>query len=179
MEIINCIIEELNEEPFIFDHSLDGLTVIRYAETRPDKVRGVVASSSALAKTPKTPSFIVALAKILGKITPSLTLSNGIDPNLLSRNPETAKRYIEDLLVHGKISTKLGISLFNNINAAHTEAQKIKFLVLLLISTDDIITLPGASRRLFEELAVKGKTLKEFEGTYHEIFEDPKWGRVS
>jgi len=51
--------------------------------------------------------------------------------------------------------------------------------VLLLISTDDVITLPGASRRLFEELAVKGKTLKEFEGTYHEIFEDPKWGRVS
>ncbi|WP_367883766.1 alpha/beta hydrolase [Thermococcus peptonophilus] len=34
MEIIDSIIEELCEKPFLFGHSLGGLTVIRYAETR-------------------------------------------------------------------------------------------------------------------------------------------------
>ena len=35
MGIIDSIIEEINEKPFLIGHSLGGLTVIRYAETRP------------------------------------------------------------------------------------------------------------------------------------------------
>jgi lysophospholipase len=176
MEIIDSIIEELNDKPFLFGHSLGGLAVIRYAETRPDKIKGVVASSPALAKSPKTPGFMVALAKILGKIAPGLTLSNGLDPKLLSRNPDAVKRYIEDPLVHDRISAKLGVSIFDNMEAAHREAEGIKVPVLLLVGTGDLITPPEGSRKLFEELKVKDKTIKEFEGAYHEIFEDPEWG---
>ncbi|AMQ17683.1 alpha/beta hydrolase [Thermococcus peptonophilus] len=176
MEIIDSIIEELCEKPFLFGHSLGGLTVIRYAETRPDKIRGVVASSPALAKSPKTPGFMVALAKVLGRIAPSLTLSNGIDPNLLSRNPDAVKRYIEDPLVHDRISTKLGMSIFKNMELAHREADRIKVPILLLVGTADVITPPEGSRKLFEELKVKDKEIKEFEGAYHEIFGDPEWG---
>ncbi|WP_048148833.1 alpha/beta hydrolase [Palaeococcus ferrophilus] len=176
MKIIDSIIEELGEKPFLFGHSLGGLTVIRYAETRPDKIMGVVASSPALAKSPKTPSFMVALAKVLGRITPGLSLSNGLDPKLLSRNPDAVKRYIEDPLVHDRISGKLGMSVFDNMERAHKEAERIKAPVLLLVGTADIITPPEGSRRLFEELKVKDKTIMEFKGAYHEIFEDPEWG---
>ncbi|WP_179193054.1 alpha/beta hydrolase [Thermococcus litoralis] len=175
MEIIDSIIEELGEKPFLFGHSLGGLTVIRYAETRPDRIRGVIASSPALAKSPKTPSFMVALAKVLGKITPSLTLSNGLDPKLLSRNPEAVKRYVEDPLVHDRISAKLGMSIFDNMERAHKEAHKIIVPVLLLVGTGDVITPPDGARKLFAELKVEDKTLKEFKGAYHEIFEDPEW----
>ncbi|BAD85188.1 lysophospholipase, alpha/beta hydrolase superfamily [Thermococcus kodakarensis KOD1] len=176
MEIIDSIIKELGEKPFLFGHSLGGLTVIRYAETRPDKIRGVVASSPALAKSPKTPGFMVALAKVLGRIAPGLTLSNGIDPNLLSRNPDAVKRYIEDPLVHDRISTKLGMSIFKNMELAHREADRIEVPILLLVGTGDVITPPEGSRKLFEELKVKDKEIREFEGAYHEIFEDPEWG---
>ncbi|MBP1912902.1 alpha/beta hydrolase [Thermococcus stetteri] len=176
MEIIDSIIEELGEKPFLFGHSLGGLTVIRYAETRPDKIRGVVASSPALAKSPKTPGFMVALAKVLGRIAPGVTLSNGIKPELLSRNPDAVKRYIEDPLVHDRVSARLGRSIFENMELAHREADRIKVPVLLLVGTGDVITPPEGSRKLFEELKVEDKTLKEFEGAYHEIFEDPEWG---
>jgi lysophospholipase len=176
MEIIDSIIEELGEKPFLFGHSLGGLTVIRCAETRPDKIKGVVASSPALAKSPKTSGFMVALAKVLGKLAPGLTLSNGIDPKLLSRNPDAVKRYIEDPLVHDRVSARLGASIFKNMELAHKEAGRIKIPVLLLVGTGDIITPPEGSRRLFEELKVEDKGIKEFEGAYHEIFEDPEWG---
>ena len=176
MEIIDDIINEIGEKPFIFGHSLGGLTVIRYAETRPDRIRGVVASSPALAKSPETPGFMVAIAKFLGKIAPGVVLSNGIKPELLSRNPETVKRYIEDPLVHDKISAKLGRSIFVNMELAHREANRIQVPVLLLIGTGDVITPPEGSRTLFEKLTVEDKTLREFEGAYHEIFEDPEWG---
>ena len=176
MEIIDSIIEELNEKPFLFGHSLGGLTVVRYAETRPDRIRGVVASSPALAKSPETPGFMVALAKFLGRVAPGLTLSNGIRPELLSRNPEAVKAYVEDPLVHDRISAKLGRSIFENMEKAHREAEKIKVPVLLLVGTGDVITPPEGSRRLFEELKVEDKELKEFPGAYHEMFEDPEWG---
>jgi len=176
MEISDKIIEEIGEKPFLFGHSLGGLTVIRYAQTRPDKIRGIIASSPALARSPKTPIFMVALAKILGTIAQSLTLSNGIDPNLLSRNKEAVRKYVEDELVHDKISATLGKSLFENMEKAHKEAEKIKVPILILIGTEDIITPPEGARKLFEKLTVEDKTLKEFKGAYHEIFEDPEWG---
>ncbi|NJE76849.1 alpha/beta hydrolase [Thermococcus sp. ES12] len=175
MEIIDSIIGEIGEKPFLFGHSLGGLTVIRYAETRPDKIRGVIASSPALARSPKTPSFMVALAKFLGKVAPGITLSNGLDPNLLSRNPEAVKRYISDPLVHDRISAKLGRSIFENMELAHREAGKIRVPVLLLVGTGDVITPPEGARRLFEGLVVEDKALREFNGAYHEIFEDPEW----
>ena len=175
IEIIDYIIAELGEKPFLFGHSLGGLTVIRYTETRPDKIRGVIASSPALAKSPETPGFMVALAKFLGKVAPGVVLSNGIKPELLSRNKETVRRYVEDPLVHDRISAKLGRSTFMNMELAHREVERIEVPVLLLVGTGDVITPPEGSRRLFEKLNVKDKTLWEFEGAYHEILEDPEW----
>jgi len=176
MKIIDSIIEEIGEKPFLFGHSLGGLTVIRYAETRPERIRGVIASSPALEKSPETPVFMVALAKFLGRIAPGLTLSNRIKPELLSRNPEAVKAYVEDPLVHDRISAKLGRSIFENMERAQGEVGRIKVPVLLLVGTGDIITPPEGSRRFFEELKVGDKTLREFQGAYHEIFEDPEWG---
>ncbi|WP_148882307.1 alpha/beta hydrolase [Thermococcus aciditolerans] len=175
MEIIDGIIDKIGEKPFLFGHSLGGLAVIRYAEMRPEKIRGVVASSPALAKSPETPDFMVALAKFLGKIAPGIVLSNGLKPELLSRNPDAVKRYVEDPLVHDRISAKLGRSIFENMELAHEEAGRIKVPVLLIVGTGDVITPPKGSRRLLEELTVEDKAIKEFEGAYHEIFEDPEW----
>ncbi|GAB6101703.1 alpha/beta hydrolase [Thermococcus atlanticus] len=176
LRIIDSIIEEIGEKPFLFGHSLGGLAVIRYAETRPDKILGVIASSPALAKSPETPAFMVTLAKFLGKIAPGITMSNGLKPELLSRNPAAVEGYINDPLVHDRISAALGRSIFENMERAHSEAGRIAVPVLILVGTGDLITPPEGARRLFEKLRVEDKTLKEFEGAYHEIFEDPEWG---
>jgi len=175
IDIINKIIDEIGDKPIIFGHSLGGLTVIRYAELYSDKIRGVIASSPALALSPNTPRALVILAKILGIIIPTLTLSNGINPKLLSRNKEAVRKYIEDPLVHDRISTALGRSLFINMQKAHEEAEKIKVPILLLVGTSDYITPPEGARRLFNNLKVEDKKLIEYEGAYHEIFEDPEW----
>ncbi|AIF69480.1 lysophospholipase [Palaeococcus pacificus DY20341] len=176
MKIIDEIIEEIGEKPLLFGHSLGGLTVLRYAETRPKKIKGVIASSPALAKSPKTPGFMVWIAKILGTVAPSLTLNNGIEPNLLSRSRAAVERYIKDRLIHDRISAALGKDLFENLEKAHKDAEKIEVPVLILIGTEDVITPPEGARKLFEKLKVEDKTLREFEGAYHEIFEDPEWG---
>ncbi len=166
---------DIGERPFLFGHSLGGLTVIRYAETKPDKVRGVVASSPALARSPRTPSFMVFIAKLLGKLAPGVTFSSGLDPNFLSRDPEAVTRYIADPLIYDRISAKLGRSVFENMRLVLDKAGEISAPVLLMVGTGDVITPPEGAKKLFERLKVKDKTLKEFKGAYHGIFEDPEW----
>jgi len=46
--------------------------------------------------------------------------------------------------------------------------------VLLVISTVDLITPPEGARKLFRELKVEKKEIRELKRTYQEIFEDPK-----
>ncbi|MFP4002033.1 MAG: alpha/beta hydrolase, partial [Thermoplasmata archaeon] len=51
LNIIDDIAGNIEEKPFLFGHSLGGLTVLRYAEENPDKIKGVITSSPALERS--------------------------------------------------------------------------------------------------------------------------------
>lgn len=176
IRIIDEIVDEIGKKPFIFGHSLGGLTVIRYAEVHPDKIKGAVASAPALANRKGVSKFSVGLAKFLGAILPSVTINNTVKPNTLSRNKEAAEQYINDSLVHDRISLSLARGLFVHMRKAHEEAGNITSPVLILNGTKDVLAPVEGARNFMKELKVRDKTLKEFDGAYHEIFEDPEWG---
>lgn len=173
---LDDIMDDIDGKPFLFGHSLGGLTVIRYAELHPDRVRGVVASSPALAKRSTLGRLSVAVSKLLGSIAPSLTLHSRIDPADLSRSQDAVQAYREDPLVHHWASAALAKDLFVHMEAAHRDAERITAPVLLLVGTDDVVVPPPGARRFMRELAVEDKQLREFEGAYHEICDDPEWG---
>lgn len=175
LDIIDEISDELGEKPIIFGHSLGGLTVLRYAETRPNKIKGVVASAPALANRKGISKFSVGLAKFLGIILPPVTINNTIDRHTLSRNEKTVKNYIEDPLVHDRISLALARDLFVNIKRVNEEAGKITKPLLILNGTEDVLSPVEGARDFMKELKAGDKALREFEGAYHEIFEDPEW----
>lgn len=175
IRIIDEIVDEIGEKPLIFGHSLGGLTVIRYAEVHPDKIKGTVASAPSIAKPRDTSKFSVGLAKFLGIILPKMTINNTIDPHTLSRNGEAVKNYIDDPLVHDRISLALARSLFVNIEKVNEEAGKITKPLLILNGTEDVLSPIEGARNFMKKLKIEDKTLREFEGAYHEIFEDPEW----
>ncbi len=172
---IDEIIDEIGARPFIFGHSLGGLTAIRYAEMKPDAIRGIVTSAPALANRKGVSKFSVGLAKFLGMILPSVTMNNTIIPSTLSRNSEEVERYINDPLVHDRISLALARDLFIHIEKAHENAEDITAPILILNGTADVLAPIEGARKFMQELKVEDKTLKEFDGAYHEIFEDPEW----
>jgi len=175
INIINEIANEIGEKPIIFGHSLGGLTVIRYAEIYPDSIRGVVASAPTLAKPKKTSKFSIGLAKFLGVVLPSVTINNTIDPHTLSRNEATVKKYIDDPLVHDRISLALARDLFINIEKANDDTGKITKPLLILNGTQDVLSPVEGARNFINKVKIEDKTLNEFDGAYHEIFEDPEW----
>ncbi len=170
-----AIIDELTKSVnrfTMFGHSLGGLIAIRYTELRPQKVNNLVISSPALNIEMK--SSQKAMMSIFSVLAPSLTVNNGINPNLLSRNKSAVEKYVSDSLVHDRISIRLAKSMMKNIELAHEQAERIVCPVSILIGTDDKVTLPDGAKKFFDELKTENKTLREFQGGYHELFEDPK-----
>ncbi|QAV33710.1 Lysophospholipase, alpha-beta hydrolase superfamily [Fervidobacterium changbaicum] len=157
----------------LFGHSLGGLIAVRYTEERPTKVSKLIVSSPALYLEPK-PNQVMML-KLFSFLAPSMTVKNGIDPNLLSRNKDAVHKYITDPLVHDRISIRLGKSMLQNVQLAHERASRIKCPVAILVGTDDKVTPPHGARNFYEQLDTK-KAIEEFEGGYHELFEDPEYG---
>ncbi len=177
MNIIDELTDRIDEKPFLFGHSLGGLTVIRYGELHPDRVKGVIASSPSLKVSPDIPSFLVPAVKFLSNIAPKTTIDNGIEPEDISRDEEIRERYEEDDMVHSDISLRLADSLFSNMKRAHEDSDKIDFPLLLLCGTEDEVTPIQGSLRLAREVDISEgeKKVEKFEGAYHEIFNDPEY----
>lgn len=174
LRIVDNLAKDTAEPPVIFGHSLGGLVAARYAELG-GRLKGLILSSPGLSyDRSKVPDSLVNLAKFLSALVPFLPMDNRIDPKKLSRNEEAVEKYVNDPLVHRKISVALARDFFLESERAVKEAEKITAPVLLLIGTSDEITPPDGARKFFENLRVHDKKKIEFEGGYHELFEDPE-----
>ncbi|HOJ93142.1 MAG TPA: lysophospholipase [Dictyoglomaceae bacterium] len=171
-QVMNIIKDLTSDIPefFLFGHSLGGLVALRYTEEGGEKVRSLIVSSPALYL--EVNPFTKFIANTLGKVFSSGTINNTLNPDFISRNKEAVKRYVEDPLVHSRISFRLGSSTMENIKLAHDNAEKINVPTLILISTEDKIVPPQGARDFFEKLKIEDKKLVEFPGGYHELFED-------
>jgi len=52
------------------------------------------------------------------------------------------------------------------------EAHRIKVPTFVAVGSEDRVTLPTGARQFFENLTVKDRVLKVYQGSYHELFED-------
>jgi len=178
IKIIKELREEIGEKPFLFGHSLGAITSIRYAEKYPNSIKGIVVSSPPLAHADNITSFHVFFAQIAGFLFPSLTTNNRLNPHDISRDKDAVQRYIDDPLVHDRISGSLTKTLFSNMKKGLKEAGSLKAPILVLVGSDDKVTPIHGAKRFMTKLQSKDKELKEFKGAYHEVFEDPEWGEA-
>ena len=161
---------QFNETPlFLFGQSLGGNIAVNYILRHQSKeiTGGVIcAPYFKLAFTP--PKWKTKMARILGRILPSLTLSDGLDPMELSHDPLVGKAYLEDPLVHNRIS----VNLYNIANRqgawALEHASLLNYPTLIMHGDEDRLTSHIASQR-FAEDAGPMATLKIWNGLRHEL----------
>ncbi|PJZ25316.1 lysophospholipase [Leptospira hartskeerlii] len=167
---------EHRDKILLLGHSMGGVVVIRYAleGINQDYIYGVVACSSAL-KIPTTPfqRFQISVAGFLRKIAPSTTLDANLDTNLVSRDPEVVQAYIDDPLVHGKVSFSMGYELFQQGAIANKKAGILRTPILILHGLADGIADPAGSLEFYNHLVYKNKRMKTYKGFYHELMNEP------
>ena len=156
---------------FLYGHSMGGNVVINYVLRRHKySIHGVIASSPFLKLAFKPPAWKLFLGKIIQQIAPSLTLGNELDPNHISRDPQQVKNYINDPLVHDKVSPNFSLTFIETGTWAIENAGTLKTPMYLFHGTaDKIIDVNGTIK--FSERTTKA-SLKLIEGGYHELHND-------
>jgi alpha-beta hydrolase superfamily lysophospholipase len=163
---------------FLHGHSLGGLIVLDYAEKNGNTISGVIATAPLLKLKMKVPSWKVALGKMLSSVSPTMSMKTGLDPKLLSHDQEVVRNYVSDPLVHDVASTRFYTELMRATSETTSGASRLTIPCLIMQGGDDGIVDPTATQDFFRDVASSDKTLKMYDGLYHEIHNEPQQGDV-
>ncbi|MEW6263072.1 MAG: lysophospholipase [Thermodesulfobacteriota bacterium] len=157
---------------FLLGHSLGGLIALRFALEYPELINGVIASSPALGVAMAVPAVKSALGRLMSSIWPTLGLASGLDPNLISRDPETVAAYRNDSLVHDRVTARWFTEFTSSQQKTQEQAASMKTPTLLQVAGADGLVSPLAAKEFFDRLGLADKTLHVYEGLYHEIYNE-------
>lgn len=116
---------------------------------------------------------MIILARLLSQLLPVLGLSV-IDASAISQDQSVVNAYVNDPLVYrGKISARLGAELITTLRQLPHLIPGIRIPLLIMHGTADRLSDPAGSRILYDRVSSPDKTLRLYQGFYHEIFNEP------
>jgi len=163
---------------FPVGHSMGATIAVAYAVRYQDRLAGLLLSGAALKIDSTVSPALMAMAKVLSLLLPK-TGTTVLDASTLSRDRAVVDGYVNDPLVYrGKIRARLGAELIKITRELPSAIPEIKLPVLIMHGADDRLSDPEGSRMLFERVGSEDRTLKLYEGFYHEIFNEPEREQV-
>ncbi len=158
---------------FIVGHSLGGTIAADYAVQHQDEFDGLILSGAFLKVADSTSSGLIIAARVLSLLLPKVGIYR-IDADALSRDKAIVDAYVQDPLVYrGKISARLGAEIIKATQKLLQQMPKICLPILIMYGTADRLSDPRGSETLYQRVSSPQKTLKLYDGFYHEIFNEP------
>lgn len=157
---------------FILGHSMGGLIAMNYAIKNPADILGLITSSPLFRIRVRVPEWKKKLGIFLSNRIPSLSMSNGLNASYLSHAQEVVQAYIKDPLVHTKVTARWFTEVTKTMEETYKIAGRLNMPVLMLHGGNDLLTDPKGSEEIFSLLTVSDKTLKFYDGYYHEIYNE-------
>lgn len=163
---------------FLYGHSIGALIAAVYLFDYSAELAGVVFSGPCVKVPANVSATTVFLAKALSHVAPKLGLS-AVDASGISRDPAIVQAYIDDPLVYnGKTTARLASELLKAMQRVSAEAAGIVLPVLIVQGGADTVVDPDGARMLHSALGSVDKTLKIYDGLYHEIHNEPEHPQV-
>jgi alpha-beta hydrolase superfamily lysophospholipase len=153
---------------FLYGHSMGGNIALNFVLKRNSKIAGLITTGAWIELYKNPPSLLIAFAKMINKIYPAFTQSNGLDPNHISTVPDEVEKYKNDPLVHNKITSNTALEMMKAADFLNTFRGELPVPTLIMHGGDDkIISAKGSSE--FAKRASGDVTFREWKGLYHEI----------
>ena len=167
------------EKPiFLVGHSMGGLISSAYLLEHQDELTGAVLSGPGI-KVPDTISNAVIFAgKILSVVMPKAGIIQ-LDAEGICRDPAVVDAYVNDPLVYtGKITARLSAEMLRTIQHVTGSAIKIRLPIMIVQGGSDKLVDPSGAQLLYDSVSSEDKTIKIYDGLYHEVFNEPEHGQV-
>ncbi len=163
---------------FLFGHSMGGLAALLYTLNRAPDLRGLLLSAPAIEINPDLAPILRKAAQFLGRLLPTLPTVRS-PQDAISRDPAVVEAAQNDPLNYtGRTLARTGAELLRAGNEAQSRLAGLNTPFIVFHGTADPLATPAWSERLHERAAAKDKTLKLYEGLYHETFNEPEQDTV-
>ncbi len=163
---------------FLLGHSMGGTVVASFLVSGAHDVRGAVLSGAALKLKGGAARLLQHLLLLLGRLAPRLPLGR-LKSEEISRDPSVVAAYDSDPLVYrGRMPAGTAAAVIRAVRRIAARMGQITVPLLLVHGASDALAEPEGSRELYERAASRDKTLKLYEGLYHEVLNEPEKEQV-
>jgi len=162
---------------FLYGHSMGGNFVLNYGLKNNPSIAGLITTGAFITLDKRPSPLLMNFVKIIRYVLPSLLQANDLNPDHVSSDPKVVAKYVNDPLVHDKISTNAAVELFDAADWLAGYQGEVETPYLLMHGAVDSLTSPNGSRLLSNNLN-GDVTHKEWEGMYHEIHNEPDQEKV-
>lgn len=163
---------------FLVGHSLGGLIGATYLLDDQDSLQGAILSGPAVRIPDNNSPATICAGRILSALIPGIGILR-LDARGVSRDPAVVADYVNDPLVFtGKATARLGAEMLEAMQRITAEANRIRLPILILQGGADKLVDPAGPRRLHHLVGSTDKTLKVYEGLYHEVYNEPEHEQV-
>ncbi|MFP2908988.1 lysophospholipase [Pyxidicoccus sp. 3LFB2] len=163
---------------FLFGHSMGGAIVTLFTlEKKPD-VQGLVLSAPALKPGKDVSKALIATTKVLGGVMPNLDVLS-LDPKQFSRDPAVVKENETDpLIFQDAAPARTASRLLSALGTISERMEELSTPVLVMHGTADTVTDPEGSKALAQRASATDKTLKLYDGLFHDLLHEPEKAQV-
>ena len=165
--------EKRDSKVFLLGHSMGATIATAYAPQHQRDFAGLLLSGATLQIGSSVSPVLIAMAGILSALLPKMG-ATVIDASAISQDEAVVGAYVNDPLVfRGKVPARMGGELIKTMKNLSGQMPEISLPILIMHGTDDRLSEPTSSRVLYERVSSQDKTLKLYDGFYHEIFNEP------
>ena len=136
---------------FLLGHSMGGLIAIYFAQRFPELIDGLIASSPALGMVVEIPAVKRVLGACMSSVWPGLTMGNELDATKISHDPNVVSAYLNDPLVHDRVTARFFTELLVAMQTVHQQASALNTPILMQVAGDDHLVSAGSSKEFFEK----------------------------
>jgi acylglycerol lipase len=163
---------------FLVGHSMGGLIGAFYLLDHQAELAGAVLSAPGVKVPANITPMTIALGKVLSRLAPKAGLL-ALDASGICRDPAVVEAYVNDPLVfHAKTPARLAAEMLRAMQRVTAEASSITLPLLLVQGSADRLVDPAGASMLCEKACCADKTLKVYDGLYHEVFNEPERATV-
>ncbi len=178
-EVLNRTKTSYQDLPlFLFGHSMGGGIVALFTIERNPEVEGILLSGPSVKVSDDISPFLQKISGVISAILPKLPVVK-LESAGISRDPEVVAAYDTDPLNYrGGVPARTGAELLKATKTITARSRVIDLPILILHGSADKISDVSGSEMLYTNVSSSDKTLKIYEGLYHEILNEPEQDEV-